>query len=270
MSEVLQDLSAPAMSRAIRNNLYTFFRHLRHSPHIEFNEGGGLIRWHSAVPHPWFNGVLSTRPPAADETQSIQEIVAFFRSRNVPLSTWWIEAEQDTAAWERQLLAYGFGHSPDTPGMAVDLYALNENVATPGGFRIVPVQALEAVRIWSDTFTIGYELPEALKADLYTFTLDLGIDLPIRSYVGYLKDRPVATSGLFLGAGVAGVYSVSTLPEARRQGIGAVMSLAPLQDAREMGYRVGVLQSSPMGFHVYKQLGFQHLCNLDNFYWKEP
>jgi hypothetical protein len=39
-----------------------------------------------------------------------------------------------------------------------------------------------------------------------------------------------------------------------------------LLDAREKGYRVGVLQSSDMGFNVYKKLGFRHLCQIENFY----
>ena len=51
MNDILQDLSIPALSRAIRGNLYAFFRNLRHSRHIIFHESEGLIRWHSVVPH---------------------------------------------------------------------------------------------------------------------------------------------------------------------------------------------------------------------------
>jgi predicted GNAT family acetyltransferase len=58
---------------------------------------------------------------------------------------------------------------------------------------------------------------------------------------------------------------VATLPEARGNGIGAALTLKPVQDAREMGYRVGTLQSSEMGFNIYKKLGFWHLCQIENF-----
>jgi len=78
----------------------------------------------------------------------------------------------------------------------------------------------------------------------------------------------VATSTLFLGAGVAGIYNVATVSEARGQGIGANLTVLPLQQARAMGYRAGVLQSSAMGFGVYRRLGFQQLCAMDHFYWK--
>jgi predicted GNAT family acetyltransferase len=59
---------------------------------------------------------------------------------------------------------------------------------------------------------------------------------------------------------------VATLPEARGKGIGAVLTLGPLLDAREMGYRIGILQSSEMGFNVYKKLGFRHLCQIEYFH----
>lgn len=94
----------------------------------------------------------------------------------------------------------------------------------------------------------------------------LGLVLPMRNYLGYLDGKPVATSCLFLGGGAAGMYSVSTVPEARGKGIGAVMTVHPLLDAREMGYRIGTLQSSDMGFKIYQRLGFQHICQIEYFH----
>jgi hypothetical protein len=45
------------------------------------------------------------------------------------------------------------------------------------------------------------------------------------------------------------------------------MTLAPLPAAREMEYRVSVLQSSEMGFNVYLRLVFQKLCYVDHYCW---
>ena len=103
----------------------------------------------------------------------------------------------------------------------------------------------------------------------YDLVSNLGVDLPIRNYLGFLDGSPVSTSTLFLAAGAAGIYNVSTLEEARGQGLGAAITWLPLRQAQEMGYRVGVLQSSKMGFQVYKRLGFEVVCQMEHFYWSE-
>ena len=43
----------------------------------------------------------------------------------------------------------------------------------------------------------------------------------VLAFLARQHGKPVATSLLLLGWGVAGIYAGSTIPEARRQGIGA-------------------------------------------------
>ena len=80
---------------------------------------------------------------------------------------------------------------------------------------------------------------------------------PMRHYVGLLDGAPVGASSLMLAAGVASLQLVATVPEARRRGVGTTMSLAPMLDARELGYGIGILASSPLGFGVYSRIGFR-------------
>jgi ribosomal protein S18 acetylase RimI-like enzyme len=124
------------------------------------------------------------------------------------------------------------------------------------------------MRIWAHVFTIGYGMPPVWENTIFDVWYTLGLDFPVRNYLGFLDDKAVCTSTVFYGAGVAGIYDVATLPEARGRGLGTALTLAPLLDARQAGYRIGVLQSSEMGFGVYKRMGFRHLCQIENFYLK--
>jgi GNAT superfamily N-acetyltransferase len=98
--------------------------------------------------------------------------------------------------------------------------------------------------------------------------LGLGDEGPWRHYVGLLAGEPVATSTSFFEAGVAGIYFVCTVERARRRGIGAGITLAPLHEARDLGHTVGVLGSSEMGYPVYRRLGFEEYCRIGLYEWR--
>jgi len=269
MNDVLTDLSTPALVHAIKDNLLEFFRYLKYAPQTDFYADGKLARWHTRVPHPWFNGVSVAQPASPGDERIIQETIAYFRSRGVSAFTWWVEPSLSVRTWENPLKPIGFHYDNDTPGMAVDLHALREDLSSPSTLKILPVEDLDSLKLWTHVFIAGYGLPAAWEKDFLDLMAGLGIDLPMRNYLGYLDGEPVATSNLFLGAGVAGIQCVATLPQARGRGIGAALTLAPLREAREMNYRIGILQSSDLGFKVYQRLGFQKLCDMEHFYWTD-
>ncbi len=267
MSDILTHLSHSTLATAAKNNLYAFFRCVGGSSQAEFSEASGLARWHTQVPHPWFNGVLSTRPAAANEERAVQSALGYFDSRDVSSFTWWLAPRLPVSAWETHLLRRGFRYDNSTPGMAANLGKLKPGSPAPSGLSIRPVEDLPTLQVWARTFITGYELPGTLASVLFDLMASLGLELPLRHYLGYLHGEPVTASTLFLGAGVAGIYNVATVPEARGQGLGSLLTLIPLQDAQALGYRAGVLQSSEMGFSVYRRLGFEKVCVIDHFYW---
>ena len=155
--------------------------------------------------------------------------------------------------------------------MAADLDNLNESLPLPDGLSIQPAQDDASWWAWSKTMAQGFEAPpERVEFAVKTWHDLLSESDPIKTqaYTAWLDGTPVATSLLHLGGGVAGIYAVATIPEARRKGIGSQATLYPLLHARQRGYKIGVLQASEMGFSVYKSLGFQECCRITSYVWR--
>lgn len=266
MPKIQTDVSDEALVTAIRANLCDFFRHYSRSVPEEHFENGKFTRWYSHLPHPWFSGVLSSQAPTAEDETFIEEVIRYFRAKKTRSFTWWMEPPLRLADWESALVKHGFRSSKDTPGMAADLNRLNESAPRVDGLEIRAVEDEASMSIWAEIFTNGYGLPADWSGMIFDSWFKLGLDFPIRNYLGYLNGEPVSTSTIFYGGGAAGIYDVATLPKARGKGIGAALTLHPLLEARAKGYRIGVLQSSEMGFKVYQALGFRHLCQIEYFH----
>jgi len=84
-------------------------------------------------------------------------------------------------------------------------------------------------------------------------------------FVGYREHKPVAITSLLLAQGVAGIYSVITLGEARRKGIGTAMTQFALREAQHAGYTTAILQASNAGINIYRRICFNVLYYF-NYY----
>jgi ribosomal protein S18 acetylase RimI-like enzyme len=75
--------------------------------------------------------------------------------------------------------------------------------------------------------------------------------------VGYVDDRPVATSRLSVLGQMGDIFSIATLDEYRRRGYGGAMTLAAVAEAARRGCTSATLSATAMGYPLYAKLGFQ-------------
>lgn len=268
MSGILKDFSSSALITVIEANYCAFWAFFGHSPRVELHDEPRMMWLVSGIPHPGFNGVFRTQLVPDDIDARISETLTHFKARQLPM-TWWTSPSTRPANLGRHLEAHGLAHTVE-PGMAVDLLALNQDLPKPSSLKIERVRDVETLKKFSHAADIGFGIPDSVGNAIFDIEASLGFGhhLPRHHYVGLLEGEPVATSTLLLGAGVAGIYTVATVLEARGQGIGSAMTLAPLREARAMGYRIGVLHSSQMGLNMYRRLGFKEYCKV-NYYSRE-
>jgi ribosomal protein S18 acetylase RimI-like enzyme len=270
MTNVIQDLSRPVLVKAIEANIQAQLPVMARLEleGVEIYDGQDVKWMISGLAHPLMNAVMSARFRPDETHERVKATLDRFRAQNLPLS-WWVGPSSRPADLGDHLQARGLVHASDTAGMAADLLAVNEDVRSPPGLAIERVGDLEAVKKWLQPAVRCFQLPDFWASFFLHASAHQGFgpEVPWLHYVGSLEGEPVACSSLFLGAGVAGVYNVGTVPEARRQGIGTAITIAPLRDARAMGYRVGILHASEQGFDMYRRLGFVEYCTFGVYVW---
>lgn len=267
---ILSDFSNESLSRVIQHNLVGFLEYFGRFRQVTITHKPDMVTLLSEDgPFTVVNRVVRTQFDAHDDIQvRIDETVSLYRQRNLPLR-WEVGPATRPGDLDKYLLDYGFRAGRPSPGMAADLHALNEDNTCPDDVRMEPVVDLEMLAVFYEMLRVGYGMPDPIIDFLAPADHESGVPDPaiFRNYVAIQKGKPVGCSMLIVNAGVAGIYGVATIPEARRQGIGAELTLLALRQARAMGYRVGVLLSTEMSHRMYESLGFKQYCTLESYLW---
>jgi GNAT superfamily N-acetyltransferase len=268
MTKVLTDLSPPALTKAIVENMYEHTPFSHGWPNVEKFQNREISWCLTDIRFPGCNVVFRTRLAPEKVEKTVAYLMAKARRRSIPVQ-WYITPDTRPTDLGKYLASRGFTTYGDGAGMAIDLPAMKSARRQPDNLNIIEVTDRATLKTWCQIAMAGFGAPAGAENNLYDFySRDMDIKQPVRFYLGLLNSNPVATSMVYFGAGVAGLYYIATLPEARNRGIGSAMTEKPLTVAREMGYRLGTLQASKMGEPVYRRMGFEEYCRVSSYTWK--
>ncbi len=262
------DFSSSALETAMEDNLFAFFENLKHWPRLEVHNDNEILWTISDIDFPMFNSILRARIKKGHVNEIIEQRKALCIQRNVPM-LWWTGPTSQPQELEEMLIAQGFKHAGDNPGMAVDLLSIDEGPSLPASLTFVRVNDKKSALLHGEVLAESFDFPDYVGEafdDMYS-TIGFEEDAPLQNYLGFWEGKPVSCASVYYGAGVAGIYNVGTIPEGRRKGIGKQITLLSLQEARELGYRIGILHASDMGVNVYKSIGFQEYCKISHYVW---
>jgi GNAT superfamily N-acetyltransferase len=150
------------------------------------------------------------------------------------------------------LRAAGYAPDSEAPAMALQLALLPAEDDPPDDWTDAPEPA-EIAQIVERSYGL---------ADGAIGAAVRGWLEPATTYVARVDGRPACCLTIVREGPDAGVFLVGTIPEARGRGLARRLLLHALHGACAAGATVSTLQSSRLGYPVYRHLGYVELCRL--------
>lgn len=232
--------------------------------HVE--ETGDLVLADCGMACDTFNIVCRARLEPHSAAERISAVLGYFAAVERPFA-WWLGPADRPLELPALLEAAGLQCAETEVAMAAELDSLRVVDPAPGSLRVRRARSVSELSDWAQVVAHNWTPPDRDVLSFYERAAPFVLDesCPLRMYVGYLDGVAVAASELTVGGGVVGLYNVCTLEAYRRRGYASALTLRPLLDAREHGFRTGVLQASAGGAGVYARLGFAPFGRISEY-----
>ncbi len=228
----------------------------RMSPAGAIHERGGATFIATGIPVGFLNPVMMSDGPRSTEV-IIEEAFAFFGPREVP----WQVTAWDAAGEAFAANHPGLRYTGSSPGML--LQSFDHAPRSVPGFEVREVRDLAALDVYAQTLCTGFGMP-AEWGSYIAQPAFLGV-IDQTAFLGFADGRPVATGLRLTTHRIAGVFNISTVPEARGRGYGEAITWAATLGGREEGAIAAYLQASTMGRPIYERMGYVHVADYHQF-----
>ncbi len=213
-------------------------------------ERDGLVLSLTNVPEPSLNTAYVEREPA-DPAGTLAWAEEEMARRGHPFGLDYLPGRWPSL--DRAVRTAGFQRLLSRPVMVAETSAVPD-VPVPNGIRIETVErpqdALALARADSAAFGTRREISERAFAPAL-----VGVE-GARGFVAWQRAEPLGCAVAQEGSGATGVFGVGVVPEARRRGIGAALTIAAV---RAFPADLAWLVPSEMARRLYERLGFRDL-----------
>jgi len=243
-------------SRDLEKSTVSYLKFIASLPLIEIYEQQDVMYLAADAPVFYFNSVFKARFNG-NAKQQIDSAKDFFRSRRRSSFTWHITPASQPENLRDSIMAQCGELLESLPYLACRLEDVPRGLPLPANFDWKLVRTREMLAAWIFIYCHARGYAESADRLFKVFSdLDLTESSPLQLILGYLGDEPIATYSIFMDGEMAGLYSLSTLPEARGHGIGTAISVAAADLATEYGCRTAMLLSERPSRNICKRLGF--------------
>jgi GNAT superfamily N-acetyltransferase len=256
------------LGRLAERDYQTWVEGFAASPGVRVSRTDVLAR-KADVRHEYLTGVFGAWFPRGDADARIRAVIADLGRDGRPFtwSVWPSDTPHDLVA---RLVAAGFEDEGAGPVMARDLTHPTALDEPPPDGLVVRDATSESDVATIAAFALGSLGDVDPGVTIFGDTLARVADEPqprLRLFGGWLDDDLVASSGLFTGSGVAGIYAVATDEAHRGRGFGRALTVAAMRVGRDLGLETSVLLASDLGEPVYRRLGFRPVGEVRFLRW---
>ena len=253
----------------IELNFWETWSNFGRGPGCQLHDEGDALWFETPIPIVPYNTVMKFQVQE-NVDKRVETIVNHFRRRNVT-QLWLIHASA-TPTLPTYLQQHGLREVEIAPGMARSLENISEPPPLPEGVEVRKVMTDEDLHHVDELAAWRWGVPDQYHAQLNEILKMFRIGQPATKthfWLAWKDGTPISKIGMYYGSRAAGIYGVVTKPEARGLGLASILMTEAMKTAREDGYKLAVLDSSPLAEDLYKRLGFTTVTSFP-LYTSEP
>lgn len=225
-------------------------------PGAELEEEPGWLLGAGSASHPVISNAAFRRDDGADPEELLVRAKEFFGERGRGFSIWGRAGHAEDQNLLAAAEAAGLQFVYAMPEMT--LTAPVETPALPPGAELRRLATGEDAEDYWKVATASYAslgFPPEVFAGYTDHSGMLAEN--VAAFLAYLDGEPVAIAMTIVNNGVAGIYWVGALEQARGEGLGRAVTAAATNAGFELGADLASLQASPMGKPIYEAMGYE-------------
>ena len=199
-----------------------------------------------------------------DEAENLlNRVTEHFLSRDFPFVCFRISPLARPRSFTSLLEDHGFERKEEESVMVFEGKQVEDKLNPEVKVREISESEID---VHSKLLLTIFEMPIEWKKGWDKLALD-GIRKGWKFYLAYTEGKPVGTCALFSLMKTGGIFSVGTLKEYRRRGIGTTLTVNAVMDSINEGNDLHTLQAAKGGYaeRLYKKIGFEIDHTISHF-----